>query len=149
MGRERAYSINSLGVVLQARSASVLAGAAKVEGFLCLLVRVDGKGPGAINIQLRKSSPGGLSRRGCCRSRSEPSTIGLFECQLMSTREAKGGTGICLPLRVAVTSLGSIEKVEFWAETRSAESAETMMKERILKRLLLVVAVVGLVSSGG
>lgn len=32
-------------------------------------------------------------------------------------------------------------KVEFWAETRSAESAETTMKERILKKLLVVVIV--------
>lgn len=37
--------------------------------------------------------------------------------------------------------MGSIVKVEFWAETRSAESAETTMKERILKKLLVVVIV--------
>lgn len=34
MGRERAYSINSLGVVLQTRGASILAGAAEVERIL-------------------------------------------------------------------------------------------------------------------
>lgn len=34
--------------------------------------------------------------------------------------------------------MGSIEKVEFWAETRSAESAETTTKERILEQLLTV-----------
>lgn len=32
-------------------------------------------------------------------------------------------------------------KVEFWAETRSAESAETTTKERILEELLVVVIV--------
>lgn len=37
--------------------------------------------------------------------------------------------------------MGSIEKVEFWAETRSAESAETTTKERIL-----VVVIVELVT---
>lgn len=37
--------------------------------------------------------------------------------------------------------MGSIEKVEFWAETRSAESAETTTKERILGELLVVVIV--------
>lgn len=32
-------------------------------------------------------------------------------------------------------------KVEFWAEARSAESAETAMKERILEQLLVLVIV--------
>lgn len=60
----------------------------------------------------------------------------------MSTTVRGGsGAGICVPLRVAVTSVGSIEKVEFWAETRSAESAEATMKERILKQLLLLLLV--------
>lgn len=40
--------------------------------------------------------------------------------------------------------MGSIVKVEFWAETRSAESAETTTKERIL---LLVVVIVELVTA--
>lgn len=41
--------------------------------------------------------------------------------------------------------MGSIVKLEFWAETRSAESAETTMKERILK--MLVVLIVELVTA--
>lgn len=41
--------------------------------------------------------------------------------------------------------MGSIVKLEFWAETRSAESAETTTKERILK--LLVVLIVELVTA--
>lgn len=34
--------------------------------------------------------------------------------------------------------MGSIVKFEVWAETRSAESAETTTKERILEQLLIV-----------
>lgn len=51
------------------------------------------------------------------------------------------GTWRYLPLSERVTSVGSIVKEEFWAETRSAESAETTMKERILERLLVGVIV--------
>lgn len=40
------------------------------------------------------------------------------------------------------TSLGSIVKEEFWAETRSAESAERTTKERILEQLVVLVELV-------
>lgn len=93
-----------------------------------------------LSLPRRKSCPEGSSRRGCCRSSSGPGTIGLFGGQLMPTgREV--GEGKCSPLSERETSVGSIVKVEFWAETRSAESAERTMEERILEQLLVVVIV--------
>ena len=55
--------------------------------------------------------------------------------------KTKSGTWRCLPLSERVTSVGSIVKEEFWAETRSAESAETTMTQRILEQLLVSVIV--------
>lgn len=92
-----------------------------------------------LNLQHRKSCPEGSNRRGWCRSSSGRCTIELFEGQL--TADETSGGGRCLPLSERVTSVGSIEKVEFWAETRSAESAETTTKERILEQLSMVVIV--------
>lgn len=93
-----------------------------------------------MDLPHRNRSPEGFRHRGCRRCCSGRYTIELFGGQSMPT----GGMEQrhCLPLVLSSTSLGSIVKVEFWAETRSAESAERTTKERILEQLVVLVELV-------
>lgn len=86
----------------------------------------------------RSRCPWGSNRKEWCRSRSDRCTKQLFEESIDNPSwDSIQNTGwdasqVCVPLVDRSTSVGSMEKVELSAATRSADSAATAMKERIV-----------------